>query len=125
MASLRNLNINGDLKVTGTINNYCCDWRNLTLVNGWVWYANGYPVPSVRRVGNALHFKGLMRSGTSPTFAYLPSNLINGSLHDGGFPVFSSGRLSPRIIVFRDGRMDIVGTYSNAWVGLEGIIELL
>ena len=100
--------------------NYRTDWESLTLINGWVNYADGvYEYGGYRRVGDIVYLRGLIKNGAGGTVAArLPAGYT--PPFDLVFPVIA-GNLIGRVTVQSDGDLLVENIGSFGFLSLDGI----
>ncbi len=116
-APAEKLEINGNLRLSGTIVND--NPQSFALINNWVNYGAGF--------GNATYYKdkqnivrlaGLVKNGTTGVIATLPP-----ACRPAAEQIFTvvSGASFARLDIRANGDVELIGSYSNAFVSLDGI----
>jgi hypothetical protein len=112
------LDVNGNINLSGTIINM--NMAALTLENGWVNYGEGFaPAAYHKDKQGIVRLTGLVRYGT---LAEITDELPAGyrPQHELLFTVVSGNGFA-RVDVYPDGTLNLVGSYDNAYVSLDGI----
>jgi hypothetical protein len=104
-------------------------WTTPTLVNGWLtWtYDTAFQVPQYRRVGDTVFFRGLMRSGTVGSAAFvlpvgfrpLKKHVLSTVTYGGSGSTIVPGRID----VDSDGNVVPVNAATGGfgWISLSGL----
>jgi hypothetical protein len=121
-----NLKIQGDITVTGKIPSMTeVHITNTQMSDGWINYDQGFaPFSYYKDKEGVVRLSGLIKNGTGPDILesggfvlpaeYCPSHSLI-------FAVVSGNNGFTRVDVRANGTISIVGTYSNAYVSLDGI----
>ena len=91
-------------------------WVTLSLENSWVDYGTVYGTPAVRRIGNQVWMRGLVKSGSAATCTTLDAQFRPANYYIATSQ--SAGVNGQRVNVSSDGTVSFGAGYSTSWVDL-------